>query len=144
MAKYFLYFCFFFALIFGAMIALHYTSWEAFRHVFGNTEGLILLMFVVVSTLISPLMGFVTREVRANVAEDRDTVLRVFEMCGYKLVGESHGEMFFRAAGKFLRLRLLYEDMISVTFDDKYLTMNGPRKEVVKIEFRLKTFLNNK
>ncbi len=143
-AKYFLYLCLFFAVIFGVMIALNYTSWEAFLHVFSSTRGLILLAFFVVFPLIYPFMGFITREVRANVAEDRDTVLRVFEMCGYKLVCESNGEMLYRAAGKFARMRLLYEDLISVTFDEKYLTMSGPRKEVVKIEFRLKTFLNNK
>ena len=60
---------------------------------------------------------------------------------GFKPVEEGDGRMVFRAATAAGKLRLLYEDRITLTRDDNYIVIEGPRKEVVKTEFRLKTFL---
>ena len=71
----------------------------------------------------------------------RDDILRVAHRGGFSLVSETPGQMVFRASSPAKKALLLWEDTITVTQQGDQLVIDGIRKEVVRMEFRLKPAL---
>ena len=141
-AKYFVYLLGLFIVLYALLILTGYSSWETLGRVTASGSRLWLLLAAFVGLpLLYPLFGFVTRTVRADFDGSKEIILRTMALNGFKPVEEGDGRMVFRAATAAGKLRLLYEDRITLTRDDNYIVIEGPRKEVVKTEFRLKTFL---
>lgn len=142
--KYLLWLVILFVAIFTIM-SLTGTSREgALSEIFTTRRGVMMLCMIVVLALLYPRFGFTRRDVRANMPADRDTLIETFRESGFALRDETPGRMVFRAATGFKRLMLLWEDTITVESDDKYIALEGIRKEVVRLEFRLKPRLGNR
>ena len=118
--------------------AVKYLIWLAllFTLVFA-----LMISTIVVLALLYPRFGFTRRSVRADLKADRERILQTLHTSGYSLVAESEGTMIFRASSPLKRALLLWEDRIAVTADGESITLDGIRKEVVRAEFRLKSFL---
>lgn len=109
-----------------------------------SQRGLLLAVVVVVLSLLYPRFGFVTREIKSSVADTNEQIMKAFAVSGYELSkSESAETMVFRADNIAKRILTLWEDKITVTEKDGCVTISGIRKEVVKVEFRLKSFLQN-
>ncbi len=78
---------------------------------------------------------------RGDLERDRERVLHVFASGGYSLVSEEGGTLVFRVASPVRRLLMQGEDRIVVSGEPGRIVLDGIRKEVVKAEFRLKSFL---
>lgn len=142
--KYLVWLVILFFLVFTLMIATGTSrlgAEESLTALFGSQRGLLMLGMILILSLLYPKFGYTTCVVKANLADNRDNILKVFDMGGYKLESESPGRMVFRAESPVRKALMLWEDTIVVTADDNYIFIDGIRKETVRAEFRLKSFL---
>jgi hypothetical protein len=140
-AKYFVYLLILFALLFGLLLLTRYTSWQTFAAL--TQSGRIWLLaaaFVVLPTLY-PLFGYVAREMSLDYDKRRELIERVLAMNGYRIVSETPDSLICRAAAGMKRAALMFEDRIVIRRDGRGVRIEGPRKEVVRIEYRINTFL---
>ena len=135
--KYLIWLALLFTLVFALMISTGTSrvgAGEALHELFGSSRGMLMIATIVVLALLYPRFGFTRRSVRADLKADRERILQTLHTSGYSLVAESEGTMIFRASSPLKRALLLWDDGESITLD-------GIRKEVVRAEFRLKSFL---
>ena len=142
--KYLIWLALLFTLVFALMISTGTSrvgAGEALHELFGSSRGMLMIATIVVLALLYPRFCFTRRSVRADLKADRERILQTLHTSGYSLVAESEGTMIFRASSPLKRALLLWEDRIAVTADGESITLDGIRKEVVRAEFRLKSFL---
>ena len=108
-----------------------------------SRRGIILVTVVVVWAALYPKVGFVVRRAEADLEADRERIVNAFIRSGYVLTGEEDGVLTFRAANIFRRLRLLFEDRVTVRQYGQWVEIDGIRRSVAEIEMRLNTYLQN-
>lgn len=121
-------------------------SADQFLHeLFHENNGVMLILSLVVLAFIYPKFGFVKRTVEAGINTDHELIMRVFSMAGYVMTQQSEGRRVYRASSPMKRVMNVFDDKIVLTYDDEqHITLDGIRKEVVQVEFRLKSYVNNK
>lgn len=143
-AKYLLWLIFLFALIFALMLSTGTSRVGAdrmFDELFGSVRGAVLGAVILLLAALYPKFGFTRRSVRGDMDRDRERILHVFASGGYSLVSEEGRTLVFRVASPVRRLLMQGEDGIVVSGEEDRIMLDGIRKEVVKAEFRLKSFL---
>lgn len=110
------------------------TLWE-------TSKGILLLGAIIVFSLLQPFFGYTKKTLTFDAKKRSEDVERVMAMCGYVKVDETSNEMIFRASTTAKKVALIYEDAVTITTNDEISVMQGPRKEVVKIYFRMGTFI---
>lgn len=116
---------------------------QSISQILMTQRGLLLAIAVVVLSLLYPRFGFVSRTVQGT---DREQIIKAFAVSGFVPMSGSNdnpNEIVFHADNLSKKIFTLWEDKITVTINDKETVVSGIRKEVVKIEFRLKAFLQN-
>lgn len=108
-----------------------------------SRRGLILVGVVLVWTALYPKVGFVVRHVEADMTGDRERIENAFIRSGYTLVKDDGERLTFRAANLFKRLRLLFEDEVTVSQYGQWVVIDGIRRSVAEIEMRLNTYMQN-
>lgn len=79
-----------------------------------------------------------------SFSEERINIVKIFNTVGYELEKEENGILTFRIKNKLTRfMRLFYEDMIEVEYDDGGVTISGHRRDVYRIARHIE-FLNNR
>ncbi|MBP3330954.1 MAG: hypothetical protein J6K90_00075 [Tidjanibacter sp.] len=121
-------------------------SADQFLHeLFHENNGVMLILSLVVLAFIYPKFGFVKRTVEAGINTDHELIMRAFSMAGYVMTQQSEGRRVYRASSPMKRVMNVFDDKIVLTYDDEqHITLDGIRKEVVQVEFRLKSYVNNK
>ena len=121
-------------------------SADQFLHeLFHENNGVMLILSLVVLAFIYPKFGFVKRTVEAGINTDHELIMRAFSMAGYVMTQQSEGRRVYRASSPMKRVMNVFDDKIVLTYDDEqHVTLDGIRKEVVQVEFRLKSYVNNK
>lgn len=120
------------------------TMRETLQVLVHTTRGIVLLVAIVAWAAIYPRVGFVSRRVEGDMTDDREKIIRAFISAGYLLKSENGEQMRFRAAGLFHKLRLLFEDEITVSQYGQWIVLDGIRRSVADVQMRLKTGLNNR
>ena len=137
--KYFLFLIVLFVILFAVLLATGYSSWDTFLRVWTSDRAWLMIAVFVGLPLAYPLFGYVSREVRGNLADNYETIERVAHMNGY-LIKERTPERVVCGVSGLRRLALLFEDRIEITADGNYFRIQGPRKEVVRFVYRFETF----
>ncbi len=114
---------------------------ESLELLFGSSRGTMMICAIVFLALLYPRYGFVNREIRVDLSENRDVVLEAFSRSGYRLMEETEAGMVFRADAGWKRALLLWEDTLRVVPTPAGFAIEGLRREAVKVEFRLKPML---
>lgn len=139
-AKYALQLIVLFIVFYGILRAVNYDK-APLSALWESSRGLVLLGAVVVFALSYPFFGFTRKTLTFEAPVRLDDVNRVMAMSGYERVGGENNAMLYRAVSKVKRMALQYEDEITITTEDGVSVMEGPRKEVVKIAFRMQTYI---
>lgn len=117
------------------------------REMFSSQRGVLLAAALVVLAALYPYFGYVKRSLRADLGTNRSDIIEAMHKSGYILSPGSIDDsvrLVFRADSFFKRLLMSFEDAITVTAaDDGSVTIEGPRKTVVPVQFRIDTSLNN-
>lgn len=106
-------------------------------------RGRILVAAVAVWAAVYPKVGFVVRRAECDMTADREMIENAFIRSGYVLVRDDGGRLHFRAANVFKRLRLLFEDEITVHQEGSETVLEGIRRSVAEVEMRLNTYIRN-
>lgn len=145
-AKYFVALC----VLLVAIMALNramgstLTIRETFYVMFHTTRGLLLPVVVVVLALCYPRFGFIVRRVEGDTELDREQIINAFRSAGFSLRREEEGTLFFRADGFVQKLLLLWEDEIRVSQYGQWIELDGIRRGVARVQYRLDSYLQMK
>lgn len=145
-AKYFVALC----VLLVAIMALNramgstLTIQETFYVMFHTTRGLLLPVVVVVLALCYPRFGFIVRRVEGDTELDREQIVNAFRSAGFSLRREEEGTLFFRADGFVQKLLLLWEDEIRVSQYGQWIELDGIRRGVARVQYRLDSYLQMK
>ncbi len=145
-AKYFVALC----VLLVAIMALNramgstLTMRETFYVMFHTTRGLLLPVVVVVLALCYPRFGFIVRRVEGDTELDREQIVNAFRSAGFSLRREEEGTLFFRADGFVQKLLLLWEDEIRVSQYGQWIELDGIRRGVARVQYRLDSYLQMK
>lgn len=124
--------------------ATNLTAQQMASNLVRDTQSIVLLCAVVVWAAVYPAVSFVVRRVEADIELDRERVENAFIRSGYELVRvEADGRLVFRASNLFRRLRLLFEDEITVEQYGQWVVLKGIRRSVSEVEMRLGTYMQN-
>lgn len=145
-AKYFVALC----VLLVAIMALNramgstLTMRETFYVMFHTTRGLLLPVVVVMLALCYPRFGFIVRRVEGDTELDREQIVNAFRSAGFSLRREEEGTLFFRADGFVQKLLLLWEDEIRVSQYGQWIELDGIRRGVARVQYRLDSYLQMK
>lgn len=107
-----------------------------------STRGQVLIAAIVLLAALYPRFGFVRRRVAGNLHTDREQIVRAFEAEGFVLRSERPDELIFRGGSLLKRLGLLFEDEIRVTGQGDGLQLDGIRRGVARVAYRLGSYLS--
>ena len=108
---------------------------------FHTDRYLMLFTAIVVLAALYPRFGFVERKVEGDVEENREQIINAFKSAGFSLRGEEDGVMTFRADGPLRKLMLLGEDEIKVSQYGQWIQIDGIRRGVARVEYRLDSYI---
>ena len=108
---------------------------------FHTDRYLMLFTAIVVLAALYPRFGFVERKVEGDVEENREQIVNAFKSAGFSLRGEEDGVMTFRADGPLRKLMLLGEDEIKVSQYGQWIQIDGIRRGVARVEYRLDSYI---
>ena len=108
---------------------------------FHTTRYATLLAAIILLAAFYPKFGFVTRKVDGDVSQKRVQIVKGFKSGGFSLRGEADGVMTFRAEGFFRKLLLLWEDEIKVSQYGQWICLDGIRRGVARVEYRLDSYI---
>lgn len=115
---------------------------EGIKEMFSSgSQGYMLVAVIVALSAIYPSVGFSKREIAGTLVNGSSTVVDVMKRYGFSFEGEENGVMVFHATSIVKKFLMYFEDRIEVSYDGSKITINGMRKELVKIEYRLSTLL---
>jgi len=140
--KYFLFLVSLFIVLFGIMLIFNWTSVNMFKMVWGTDRVWVLLVLFVGFPLVYPLFGYGSRDVRGNMTEKRNAIDRALTSCGFTIT-ENHPDRIIARAKGIKKVSLFFEDRIEITPEgNHYVRVEGPRREIVKIESRMRAFMD--
>lgn len=143
------YLLFLVVLYIGLMALMNYTNTLAMPledTLYAQTHtwrGWVMLGAVVLLSATYPLFGFIRREVRGHINTHHAQIVKAFEVAGFRLCEEDGQRMIFRAEGVLKRLSLLYEDEIHVSQQGDKIQIEGIRRGVAKVVYRLVAYIEN-
>ncbi len=105
---------------------------------FTSKETIIMMVVLLALVLVHPKLGYVKRSFDVDLSVNYDKVLNMFAVSGYSLECDDDEKMVFRATGSFNRFMLLGEDAIIIDKKAFPTTIEGNRKNVVRVMYRLK------
>ncbi len=111
--------------------------------VFMTPKALLLFAIIVLWSLVYPKLGFIRQPLKMDFNAGKEQIQKVFSDNGFVLVEQKDNEMIFRMSSPLRRTLVLWEDRIVVSATDGGIEMEGMRKEVARIEFRLQPFLQD-
>ena len=111
--------------------------------VFMTPKALLLFAIIVLWSLVYPKLGFIRQPLKMDFNAGKEQIQKVFSDNGFVLVEQKDNERIFRMSSPLRRTLALWEDRIVVSATDGGIEMEGMRKEVARIEFRLQPFLQD-
>lgn len=138
-ASYFVYLIVLFAVIYVILAAMNQTRVQPSQLGLFLTSpgGYVLICLAVVISVAYPFFGFVKKSVRLNASGDLGPVDRAMAASGYVLVAEEGAVRRYRPAKAFTRLRMLYNDTVTVDASFNPIVLDGNRTAVTVLAMRI-------
>ena len=111
--------------------------WDSISATMATERGRMLALAVVALSAAYPFFGFVKRSVKWDMATDADRLVEIFAAAGFALKLKDEGKMIFKANNILDRLVMLFEDGIVVEQQGEQITLDGIRRGVAKVIYRL-------
>ena len=111
--------------------------WDSISATMASERGRMLALAVVALSAAYPFFGFIKRSVKWDMATDADRLVEIFAAAGFALKEQSEGKMVFKANNILDRLVMLFEDEIVVEQQGEQITLDGIRRGVAKVIYRL-------
>ncbi|HPV88103.1 MAG TPA: hypothetical protein PKU85_02690 [Bacteroidales bacterium] len=141
----FKYIIFYTVLIVAMLAIVYYTSdhpditfMELIRP--GQQKNLIIL--IIAFSALYPFIGFSKKEIHTNrpMAEDKDSVIRIVGESGFILTSDENGKMIFKAKRIAMRIFRVFEDKITIDYNDNPVIIEGMRRDMQRIARHLEFY----
>ncbi len=142
--KYFCALCVLCAILMAAMLATgtsQLTAEETLHLLFHSDRFVLLGVAIVVLSATYPRFGFVRRRVEGDLVRHRTQIETAFRQAGLRLVSATDDELRFRGDGFVRRASLLFEDEVRVTQYGQWIEIDGIRRVVVRVAYRLEGYV---
>lgn len=103
-----------------------------------SPQAMVMMLVVLALVIVHPFIAYIKRPFGVDLSANHKHVVALFDSYGYVLESESDQEMIFRTKSKVRRLLSPYEDAIIIDLKAFPTTIEGNRKTVVKVMYRLK------
>ncbi len=103
----------------------------------GTSRGWIMIVAVLALSFSYPVFGFMKQEVSGDITKNRDQIIAAFAANGFSLKSSSKGEMRFVSDNLIKKITFLFEDQIIVAQVGDKLVVEGIRRAVPYIIYRL-------
>ena len=111
--------------------------WDSISATMATERGRMLALAVVALSAAYPFFGFIKRSVKWDMTTDADRLVEIFAAAGFALKEQGEGKMVFKANNILDRLVMLFEDEIVVEQQGEQITLDGIRRGVAKVIYRL-------
>lgn len=111
--------------------------WDSISATMATERGRMLALAVVALSAAYPFFGFVKRSVKWDMATEADRLVEIFAAAGFAIKEQGEGKMVFKANNILDRLVMLFEDEIVVEQQGEQITLDGIRRGVAKVIYRL-------
>jgi hypothetical protein len=94
------------------------------------------VVFFILFGIVYPLVSFVKKDAMLvrTFSEERINILNIFDSMGYELTSEEDGVLTFRLKSRITRfMRLFYEDMIEVEYNEGKVSLSGLRRDIYRL-----------
>ncbi len=138
--KYFALLCItYFAMVYGLSFTglMRLTPQETFMALVSSSRGIVMIVAILALSFSYPVFGFMRQEVSGDIKKHRDQIIAAFAANAFKLESESDGEMVFGCDNFIKKITFLYEDRVTVTQVGDKLVLEGIRRAVPYIIYRL-------
>lgn len=94
-----------------------------------------ILYFIGFIALFYPYLAYASKKVylRKDFGEERKPIEDMLAGAKYYVEKEEKNRLYFRPKNKFYRLMRMYEDTITLTYSGNEISLEGMRKDVVKL-----------
>lgn len=116
---------------------------EEWQLLFASWRGWMVVVGIIALAATYPLFGFTKRRIEGDIVADRNEIDMAAEVIGLHLVGQSEGELVYRARG-VRRLTKLYEDEVRVRQCGTQIEVDGLRSLSVRLAFDAERYITNK
>ncbi len=143
--KYLLSLCIIYVVVIYAMsfVGVAASSPEAtFSSLVSTSRGIIMIVAILALSFSYPVFGFMRQEVTGDMSADRDAIIKAFAAYGFSLKSEGEGEMTFGSDNFIKKITLLFEDKINVTQVGDKLVVEGIRRVVPIVIYRLEAMIS--
>lgn len=106
-------------------------------------KGWAFLGAVALLSALYPRIGFMTAQIAGDIDSNREQIVEAFRTEGFVQIDEKEGAVTFRAASILRRLRLRFDDTITVRQNGSWIEIEGVRKVVARVEYRLEAYIKN-
>ncbi len=103
----------------------------------GSSRGLIMIIAVLALSFSYPVFGFMKQEVSGDIVKNRDEIIASFSSNGFVLKSNKDGEMVFGSDNLIKKITFLFEDKITVAQVGDKLVIEGIRRAMPYIIYRL-------
>ena len=111
--------------------------WDSISATMATERGRMLALAVVALSAAYPFFGFIKRSVKWDMATEADRLVEIFAAAGFALKEQGEDKMIFKANNILDRLVMLFEDEIVVEQQGEQITLDGIRRGVAKVIYRL-------
>ncbi len=115
---------------------------ETLYVMFHTPRGMLLPGAIILLAALYPKFGFVVRQVEGDIAENREQILNAFRSEGFSLRSQTDDAMVFRADNWSKKLLMLGEDEIKVSQYGQWIRIEGIRRGVARVQYRLDSYLD--
>lgn len=110
---------------------------------FCTPKGWAFLGAVALLSALYPRIGFMTAQIVGDIDGNREQIVEAFRTEGFVQIDETRGVVTFRAASIVRRFRLRFDDTITVRQNSSWIEIEGVRKVVTRVEYRLEAYIKN-
>ncbi|MFI3267021.1 MAG: hypothetical protein R3Y15_07720 [Rikenellaceae bacterium] len=112
---------------------------DGFVQMMSSKKGPMLVFVLIALAAVYPLAGFMKRTVYGTLP--KEDIVDVMKELGFKMSEYKDEYMVFNASSPIKKFAMYFEDRIEIAFDGENMTIDGMRKEVVRIEYRFNKLL---
>ncbi len=118
------------------------TPEATFASLFHTTRGVIMIIAILALSFSYPVFGFMRKEVAGDIVANRDVIIKAFTAYNFSLRSSDNGELVFGSDNLLRKFTLLFEDKITVTQVGNKLVVEGIRKVVPIVIYRLEAMIS--
>ncbi len=133
-------------------VAIIYAMWymnlsimsplDTFEVLMSSSRGVIMIIAILALSFSYPVFGFMRQEVAGDIVANKEQIVAAFAANGFRLVSSEQGVMTFACDNLMKRISFLFEDKITVTQVGDKLVVEGIRRAVSYIVYRLEGMIS--